>query len=220
VRDLPVTPDLFVAVGPEMAEEFAPSRYFPPLRLRRRVLPPLLTPDNYAAHTLEVIELSTSHIYLQNQYISLNAEGEFPEFTRLLGALLGKVQVALDVRIICRDLMKPEQLDLLVALGFDPTRFRFLRNTHTKVIIVDGKRVLIASHNWSNEGVASNRDAGLLFHDEKIAQYCEPIFLYDWRRSTRHTARRQLRVARDGEPPLTGAIRMAWESVDGGITAA
>ncbi|MGH2454154.1 MAG: phospholipase D-like domain-containing protein [bacterium] len=212
--DFAVTPDLFVAVDPELAAEFAPPRYFPPLRLTRQVrVQPLLTPDNYATRTLELIESASNRIYLQNQYINLNPEGDFPEFTRLLRVLLGKLQAGLDVRIICRDLMKPEKLDLLVALGFNPARFRFLRNTHTKVVILDGKSVLIGSHNWSNEGVVSNRDASLLFHDEEIAQYCETIFLYDWSRATSRTARRQPRVARDGETPFAGAVRMAWESV-------
>jgi phosphatidylserine/phosphatidylglycerophosphate/cardiolipin synthase-like enzyme len=214
VPDFAIGPDLFVAEEVMPAEEFAPPRYFEPLRLERKVrVQPLLTPDNYAVHALKLIESAQSRIYLQNQYININAQGQLDEFTKLLDVLKTKIDGGLDVRIICRDLMKPEKLDLLVAMGFDAKKFRFLKNTHTKIILVDGKQAMMGSHNWSNEGVASNRDASLLFYDEEIARHCEKIFLYDWGRARPRTAPRQPRVAREGETPFAGAVRLSWESV-------
>ena len=208
------SPDLFVAAEPALPQAFAPPRYFEPLRLNRKVrVQPLLTPDNYARHVLTLLESAQHSIWLQNQYINLNPQGELPEFTELLSALLERAQAGLDVRIICRDLMKAEKLDLLVAIGFDPKMFRFLKNTHTKIIIVDGERTVIGSHNWSNEGVVSNRDASLLFFDQGISKYCGEIFLYDWGRARARIARHQPRVARDGEAPFPGAARLSWESV-------
>ena len=60
---------------------------------------------------------------------------------------------------------------------------RILTNTHTKGIIVDGKRVLIGSHNWSSQGVSLNRDASLIFDDEEVAQYYAEAFELDWERA-------------------------------------
>ena len=37
-------------------------------------------------------------------------------------------------------------------------------------MVVDGKRVLIGSHNWSSLGVTLNRDASLIFHDDEIVE--------------------------------------------------
>ena len=48
---------------------------------------------------------------------------------------------------------------------------RFQPACHNKTIIVDGKVVMFGSHNWSNEGVMTNRDASLIFYDEEIAAY-------------------------------------------------
>ena len=49
--------------------------------------------------------------------------------------------------------MKQESLDILVAMGFPGEAFRFQPCCHNKTIIVDGKKVMFGSHNWSNEGV-------------------------------------------------------------------
>lgn len=209
-----VAPDLFVADDAAGAEAFAPPRYFEPLRLKRKVrVQPLLTPDNYAGHVLAMIRSAKESIWFQNQYININPEEGLQEFTDLVEALLERMHAGLDVRIICRDLMKPEKLDLLVALGFEPQCIRFLKNTHTKIIIVDGKQTVIGSHNWSNEGVAANRDASLLFFDGEIAGHCARIFAYDWQRARARTAQRQPRVAREDERPFAGAVRRSWESV-------
>jgi phosphatidylserine/phosphatidylglycerophosphate/cardiolipin synthase-like enzyme len=48
-------------------------------------------------------------------------------------------------------------------------RLKVIDDHHTKGMIVDGRRVLLGSHNWSADGVSLNRDASLLFDDEEIA---------------------------------------------------
>ena len=77
-------------------------------------------------------------------------------------------------------MMKQESLDVLIALGFPKEVFRFQPACHNKTIIVDGKVVMFGSHNWSNEGVKTNRDASLIFDDEEIAAYLAEVYDYDW----------------------------------------
>jgi phosphatidylserine/phosphatidylglycerophosphate/cardiolipin synthase-like enzyme len=62
-------------------------------------------------------------------------------------------------------------------------RLRQIDNHHTKGMVVDGKRILLGSHNWSKPGVTLNRDASLLFDDERIAGYFSEAFEIDWERS-------------------------------------
>jgi phosphatidylserine/phosphatidylglycerophosphate/cardiolipin synthase-like enzyme len=50
-------------------------------------------------------------------------------------------------------------------------------------MIVDGRRVLIGSHNWSKPGVSLNRDASLIFDHEGIAAYYAEAFEIDWARA-------------------------------------
>ncbi|HWX32264.1 MAG TPA: phospholipase D-like domain-containing protein [Steroidobacteraceae bacterium] len=81
----------------------------------------------------------------------------------MIAALKDKIDQGLDVRIICRDTMKQESLDVLIALDFPKEVFRFQPACHNKAIIVDGKTVMFGSHNWSSEGIKTNRDASLDF---------------------------------------------------------
>jgi hypothetical protein len=211
-------PDLFV---PEEEEEepvafAAPPQLFPPLRLDRRIkVQPLLTPDNYAENALKLIKSAKKSLWYQNQYINFRGTSDdFNEFRLLVMALKDKIDAGLDVRIICRDMMKQESVDILVALGFPRDKMRFQPACHNKTIIVDGKVVMFGSHNWSNEGVKTNRDASLIFFDPEIAGYLGEVYEYDWEHlaTAKPTATRP-RVARPGERTPRGQKRVPFSAV-------
>ena len=64
---------------------------------------------------------------------------------------------------------------------------------------------MFGSHNWSNEGVKTNRDASLIFDDEEIAAYLAEVYDYDWNTlATAHPTRARPRVAKDGEETPRG----------------
>jgi phosphatidylserine/phosphatidylglycerophosphate/cardiolipin synthase-like enzyme len=194
----------------------APPKFFPPLRLERKIkVQPLLTPDNYAEHSLALIRSAQSSVWFQNQYINFRNTGEdFEEFQLLVQALKEKIAKGLDIRIICRDLMKQQNVDILLALGFPRETMRFQRACHNKTIIVDRQVVMVGSHNWSNEGVKSNRDASLIFYDEEIAEYLAKIYEYDWERlATGKPASKQPRVAEEGEPTPPGFKRVPYTTI-------
>ncbi len=210
-------PDLFVPDAEEAPEPFAaPPQYFKPLRLNRTVsVQPLLTPDNYAEHALALIRSAKESVWFQNQYITFRGTGgDFTEFKLLVGALKDQIDQGREVRIICRDLMKQESLDILVALGFPAEAFRFQPACHNKCIIVDKSVVMFGSHNWSNEGVKTNRDASLIFKDKEIAEYLAQVYDYDWGRlATVHPARKRPRVARSDEAAPEGFKRVSFSEV-------
>jgi len=211
-------PDLFV---PEEEEEeavafAAPPQLFKPLRLNREVsVQPLLSPDNYAQNALKLIKSAKKSVWFQNQYINFRGTNDdFAEFRLLVGALKDKIDDELDVRIICRDMMKQESLDVLIALGFPKEVFRFQPACHNKTIIIDGKTVMFGSHNWSNEGVKTNRDASLIFDDPEIAAYLAEVYDYDWNTlATAHPTKARPRVAKDDEKTPPGFKRVPFSSV-------
>jgi hypothetical protein len=209
-------PDLFVPEEEEEPVDFAPPRLFPPLRLERRVkVQPLLTPDNYAERALDLIRSARRSVWFQNQYINFRNSGEdFLEFKWLVAALKQQIDNGLDVRIICRDMMKQENVDILLALGFPRDVMRFQRACHNKTIIMDGEVVLFGSHNWSNEGVLTNRDASLILYDREIAAYFAEIYEYDWDRLDRaKPAPPRIRVARAGAQAPEGFRRTSFSEV-------
>jgi hypothetical protein len=211
-------PDLIVPEEePEEAVAFAaPPQLFKPLRLKRVVsVQPLLTPDNYAENALKLIKSAKESLWFQNQYITFRGtDDDFPEFRMLIDALKDRIDAGLDVRIICRDMMKQESLDVLVALGFPKDTFRFQPACHNKTIIVDKKVVMFGSHNWSNEGVKTNRDASLIFDDEEIAAYLADVYDFDWEHlATAHPTPARPRVADEGEAAPPGFQKVAFSAV-------
>jgi hypothetical protein len=210
-------PDLFAPEVEEAPEPFAaPPQCFKPFRLNRSVsVQPLLTPDNYAEKALALIQSAKESVWFQNQYINFRGTDEdFTEFKLLVSALKDQVDQGREVRIICRDMMKQESRDILVAFGFPAEAFRFQPACHNKCVIVDKSVVMFGSHNWSNEGVKTNRDASLIFNDKEIAEYLADVYDYDWNRlATAHPTKTRPRVAKEGESTPQGFSRVAFSEV-------
>ena len=179
----------------EVVEERVPDgtpSYVEPKDIDRAVkVRPLLTPDNYQDEVLALIESAEEQILFQNQSFSLlydrNGNDTNDErFAALADALLEKQQAGLDVRIIIRGDFNPQtSIERLKIRGFDMSRVRLQNHCHTKGMIVDRKRVLVGSHNWTNEGALVNRDASLIFDDAEIADYFAEVFWFDWKKLCR-----------------------------------
>ena len=52
--------------------------------------------------------------------------------------------------------------------------------THSKIIVVDGKIIIVGSHNLSYSALNKNREISLLVLDENIANKLDAIFEEDW----------------------------------------
>jgi hypothetical protein len=172
--------ELFAQEAPE-PEARAKAQYFEPLEVNRKVrVRPLLTPDNYQPEVLKLIKGAKKSILFQNQSLNLLADNE-PGFKALVTALRDKQQELDDVRIIIRGDFNPRPvLEKLKDFGFDMSKVRAQKKCHTKGIVVDSDRVVLGSHNWTNQGALVNRDASLIFFDPEIAEYYERAFEFDW----------------------------------------
>jgi hypothetical protein len=219
----PAEPEVWVPeeyFRPTEEELEAPVAYRRPLSIKRRVkVQPLLTPDNYAAHVVPLIQSANKSLYFQNQ--SLKVYGDNGQiYEELLQALLQKQQDSrIEVKIIFRRFGDPRtDLTALKDYGFDTNtdKIRVLTNSHTKGIVVDGESVLIGSQNWTKDGTAYNRDASLILYDRDIASYFEQLFLYDWRRSGKSGITESLPavevVKPDEAAPRPGRVRMPWSA--------
>jgi V8-like Glu-specific endopeptidase len=186
VTDVRTLPDLFISEGllrPVAGERTLPFQYFPVFNENRTFkVTPLLTPDNYHKQTLDLVELAEEELLIQNQTFNAPKEGH-NKLRELIDAVINKQHSGVQVKVIFRDIVASKTRATLEALknyGFDTDSIKVQKNCHTKGIIVDRKRVLFGSQNWSNEGVSVNRDASLLFEDEALARYFATIFDHDW----------------------------------------
>lgn len=180
----------------EAAPKKTPSKLFKskthtlsaPLRIQ-----PVLSPDNYMAFVPDRLRAARRSILIQQQYI----RSEQSLITTLLRAIAEAQTEApnLDVRILlgkifsARDLPKEKRsLTILeetcgLKLG---RNIRYVNTTrlihcHNKMVLVDGKGVLVSSQNWSNAAVSENREAGIWLEHKPICNYFTNIFETDWK---------------------------------------
>jgi phosphatidylserine/phosphatidylglycerophosphate/cardiolipin synthase-like enzyme len=128
---------------------------------------------------------------MQYQYIELPREAnEWSQaFLDLVDAVINRQKAGVDLRIIMSEFEKVGYLEQLHERGLDVTSgVRIQHNVHNKGILVDGKKVLVSSQNWSTDGTLYNRDAGVIIESEAVAGYFREIFLHDWENLTEQKA--------------------------------
>ena len=179
----------------EAAPKKQPTTLFPSKSFRLKsdlVLLPVLSPDNYMDVVPMLLSSAKKSILIEQQYIRASQTS--------IAQLLDSVKIALnknpnlDVRIVLgklfssKDLPK-EQANLKIlknnyglALG---SHIRYVNtdqlvHCHNKMILIDGKGVLVSSQNWSDSAVKKNREAGLWMQHQGIANYFAAIFETDW----------------------------------------
>jgi phospholipase D-like protein len=179
--DLIVPEDYFLE-APRVVRTYKP---FAPKILQKRItVQPVLTPDNYPDVVVPLIKSARTSILFINQSFDIKDDEDQipPHYRGLLDALLDRQQNIADVRIIFRSGFGKER-DIFrraVEFGFDKNKLRFFSTCHTKGIVVDKKKVLLGSQNWTGAGTKPNRDASLLITDVEAAQYFADIFEFDW----------------------------------------
>lgn len=201
-------------------ERRAPSRLLEPKTLPRRLVKvkPLLTPDKqgavYSEAVLELIRSAKNSLLFQIPYISMPAN---PRDSRgfiddLIGELVNKLKTLADARVILRSggssLSSPNHAAwFFKSKGVDiDERLRLIDDHHTKGMIVDGKRLLLGSHNWSKPGVSLNRDASVIVDDADVAAYYAEAFEIDWLRSRPINPRQFVREAVIREGAILEAV--------------
>jgi phosphatidylserine/phosphatidylglycerophosphate/cardiolipin synthase-like enzyme len=158
---------------------------------------PLLTPDMvvrttkpmYVDQIVKLIQSAKHTIHVQLQYISFPKKAAATNITKVVQALGDAlIKIGLDVKIIVSQFQKGPDTERLAEFGLD-TVLRHMTGVHNKGIVVDGQKVVVSSQNWSEEGVSTNRDAGLIIENAEIASFFDAIFMDDWlTRTGKHTA--------------------------------
>jgi hypothetical protein len=177
-------------------ERRPPERILKPIRVDRAVkVKPLLTPDHqgavYSEAILRLIESAKASLLFQIPYIGMpsNPRDDRGYIDELIRALTRKLKTLDDARVILRSGGQKFSSPTHAAWYFKSkgvdinNRLRAIENHHTKGMIVDGRQVLLGSHNWSKPGVTLNRDASVIFDDVEIAGYYSQAFEIDWNRA-------------------------------------
>jgi phosphatidylserine/phosphatidylglycerophosphate/cardiolipin synthase-like enzyme len=216
-REMPdlLVPESFFAEPEAMAVQPEPFRPRTFTSANGILVQPLLSPDNYVEKVLSLIEKAERSLYFQYSYIRLPKEED--RFMELIRLIARKIKEGLDVRLIASARNQAAaDTEGLARMGLTADHFRLQKSKlHNKGILVDSKKALVSSQNWSRDGVLYNRDAGLIIHDARVARYFEKVFLFDWDNLTRPTGEQEFApVAAPPEMEATpaGMVRVPWRS--------
>jgi phosphatidylserine/phosphatidylglycerophosphate/cardiolipin synthase-like enzyme len=215
----PIMPDLLIpesAMVPEaMVVQDHPfeAKTFATTGAAVKVMP-LMSPDNYAAEVLKLIEGATRSVYLQFSYIR---QPSHETFDQIISAIARKMKENLDVRVLVGSNQKKEHSDLLVGKRrWKRSMFRRQSNkVHNKGILIDGKIAVVGSNNWSSDGTQYNRDTSLVFYSRPIAQYFTEVFMFDWNNLSKPIGSAQEIVpelAPESGPTPLGMVRIPWQA--------
>lgn len=166
-----------------------PSQYFAPKTITADMkFQPLLTPDNYGDFIIPLIKTAQRSFYMQTQYIHPSDRPDDTVLSALIEAVVQRINEGVDVRLILSQYETQDWLERVQDAGIDLSHVRIQSGAHNKGIIVDSKVVVVSSQNWSGDGVARNRDAGLIIYNEDAAKYWEKIFIHDWTKMAQQMA--------------------------------
>ncbi len=104
----------------------------------------------------------------------------FPELREAMAAAAAR---GVDVKIIL-DPTVDSNLDTAEFLKARGVQVRWgsqeYRYTHAKTAVVDGRKVVVGSINWSGNAMRNNREAGVVIEGGQTAREFEAVFAEDW----------------------------------------
>lgn len=90
-----------------------------------------------------------------------------------------KIKLILEKRVATEE--NPKNYNELIAYGLEVKwASKQYKLTHAKFMIVDGKRVLVGSHNFSNAAMNDNREASVIIENAKTISEFKDVFEKDW----------------------------------------
>lgn len=153
----------------------------------KRRITPIISPDNYFDLVEELILGAETSIDIEQQY----AIASGPKTKRLFEALKERKD-ELSIRIIVspafRKVGKTDSWESSVkscdAYGLEDClkgmNLDSFTHLHNKGVIMDRKKVIVSSTNWSENSITMAREAGVLVEDDKVAEYFAKVFDLDW----------------------------------------
>ena len=142
----------------------------------------VLSPDTSETMIEKLLDSANQTLEIAQLYIYGNWSSGVSPF---VDSIVAAAQRGVHVKIILNNGSKPNDglinylksyNNIAVALSNDT----YFKTYHVKGVIVDGKIVLVASINWSENSVKNNREAGVVIKGQPIATYFYDIFSWDW----------------------------------------
>ena len=136
----------------------------------------VVSPDNARGRIIELINRARESVWLYAEVLRDD---------QVLRALDEAVARGCEVRVLVNPTADEDDAPyLLDAIGHG-VRVRALEQpyVHAKVMIVDGERALIGSHNYSSTSLDLNREVSVIVEDADLVGRVVDVYAADWRRA-------------------------------------
>ena len=142
---------------------------------------PILSPDNAEVEIIKLINSAEETLYIEQMYI-------YDDLTDIIDAIVNAHNRGVDVKIIlddtdnddskaAADYLNGEGIPLKICTSTVP---QYFDTQHNKGVLVDGKKVLISSINWSPTSLRYNRETGIIIESSDVTSYYLALFNHDW----------------------------------------
>jgi len=148
-----------------------------PLNLYSYILP--LTNEKYLQELIHLIKKSKQQILIAHQYF-YNDIGTQKLIDTLIKTKLKNKK--LEIKILLENELPQNRniLDIFNLYYIETKLDSDKKYSHLKLVIIDGKYVIIGSTNFSKESLTENNETNVLIKDEKTAKFFIEYFYHLW----------------------------------------
>jgi len=140
-----------------------------------------VTDRGYFDHAFRIISEADESIHIVAFEVKYYSNFPSSLQNQLVRQLIYAKQRGVDVKVIVDDFSEENNaFDILTENGIEVRYDSNETTTHAKLIIVDGRIVLLGSTNLSFYGLEQNNEANVLIEDARTAQYYEKYFRSLW----------------------------------------
>ena len=135
----------------------------------------------YFERVFELIDSADESIHLVMFEIKYYDKYPDSEVNQLVEKLIKKNSKGVEVKIIVDQFLTDKRaVEILQKTGVDIKWDSTKLTTHNKLMIIDGRVVLIGSTNWSYYSFSKNRESNVIFNDRESAKKFEEYFQEVW----------------------------------------
>ena len=146
-----------------------------------KYLIPMVNDREYFDRVFELIDSADKSIHLVMFEIKYYDKYPDSEVNQLVEKLIKKNSEGVEVKIIVDQFLTDKRaVEILQKTGVDIKWDSTKLTTHNKLMIIDGRVVLIGSTNWSYYSFSKNHESNVIFHDEESAKKFEQYFERVW----------------------------------------
>jgi len=143
-----------------------------------------ITDREYGPKVLALVKNAEKTIHIASMEMKLYEKYPASTMNEIVGELVAAHERGVEVKILLDEYSKTNNaFEFLKTAGVDVRWDDNKTTTHSKLVIVDGKIVLLGSSNFSYYALEKNHETNVLIEDAKTAQYFEGYFQSLWQAS-------------------------------------